>query len=143
MHYRILGRLEAVRDGEPLPLGGFQQRALLAMLLIARGHTVSLDTLVDELWPEEPPKAAIHTVRVYISQLRKLLGPYPQLLKAGRLRSGEAGGRKLGQGRPMPQVERPFQLRPGGGGVAGRRARTRIVHEPSEAVGVESARPQA
>ena len=74
MHYRILGRLEAVRDGAPLPLGGFQQRALLAMLLIARGRTVSLDRLVDELWPEQPPKAAIHTVRVYISQLRKLLG---------------------------------------------------------------------
>ncbi len=74
MHYRILGRLEAVRDGAPLPLGGFQQRALLAMLVIARGRTVSLDRLVDELWPEQPPKAAIHTVRVYISQLRKLLG---------------------------------------------------------------------
>ncbi len=74
MQYRILGRLEAVRDGAPLPLGGFQQRALLAMLLIARGRTVSLDRLVDELWPEQPPKAAIRTVRVYISQLRKLLG---------------------------------------------------------------------
>ena len=56
MHYRILGRLEAIRDGAPQPLGGFQQRALLAMLLIARGRTVSLDRLVDELWPEQPPK---------------------------------------------------------------------------------------
>ena len=74
MQYRILGRLEAERDGAPVALGGFQQRALLAMLLVARGRTVSLDRLVDELWADDPPKAAVHTVRVYVSQLRRALG---------------------------------------------------------------------
>ena len=74
MQYRILGRLEASRDDVLVPLGGLQQRVLLVLLLLARGRTVPLDRLIDGLWAEEPPKAAVHTVRVYVSQLRKLLG---------------------------------------------------------------------
>ncbi|MGN6168725.1 MAG: BTAD domain-containing putative transcriptional regulator [Solirubrobacteraceae bacterium] len=74
MQYRILGSLEAERDDVLVDLGGFQQRALLAVLLVARGRTVTLDRLVDELWSDEPPKAAVHTVRVYVSQLRRVLG---------------------------------------------------------------------
>jgi DNA-binding SARP family transcriptional activator len=77
MQYRILGRLEAERDGAPVALGGFQQRALLAMLLVAHGRTVTLDRLVDELWADEPPKSAVQTVRVYVSQLRRVIGEDP------------------------------------------------------------------
>ncbi len=74
MEYRILGRLEADSAGRRVALGGWQQRALLAILLLERGRAVSVDRLIDELWGEQPPKAAEHTVRVYVSQLRKLLG---------------------------------------------------------------------
>lgn len=74
MEYRILGRFEAIQDGQPVLLGGWQQRALLAILLIHREHPVSVDRLIDELWGERPPPAAVRTVRVYISQLRKVLG---------------------------------------------------------------------
>jgi DNA-binding SARP family transcriptional activator/basic membrane lipoprotein Med (substrate-binding protein (PBP1-ABC) superfamily) len=74
MRYRILGRLEVAQDGALVALGGFQQRALLAMLLVAHGRTVSVDRLVDELWAEQPPKTARHTVRVYASRLRRLIG---------------------------------------------------------------------
>lgn len=74
MRFGILGRLEVTRDGEPISLGGGQQRALLAMLVLERGRVVPVDRLVDALWGEQPPKAAVHTVRVYVSQLRKVLG---------------------------------------------------------------------
>ena len=74
MEFRILGPLEVARDGEPLPLGAAQQRALLAVLVLHRGEVVSVDRLVDELWGERTPAAAAKTVQVYVSQLRKALG---------------------------------------------------------------------
>jgi DNA-binding SARP family transcriptional activator len=74
MEFRMLGSLEVERDGRPVALGGARQRALLAMLLLHRNQVVSVDRLVDELWPERPPKTAAQIVRVYVSQLRKVLG---------------------------------------------------------------------
>ncbi|GAA2363157.1 hypothetical protein GCM10010170_059810 [Dactylosporangium salmoneum] len=54
MHINVLGDLIATRDGEPLDLGGRRQRALLALLVLARGETVSADRLVDAVWGEQP-----------------------------------------------------------------------------------------
>lgn len=71
---RLLGRVEAVRSGSALPLGGPRQRALLALLLIEPGKPVSVDRLAEELWHGEPPPAAATTVRAYVSRLRKSLG---------------------------------------------------------------------
>ena len=85
MDFRILGPLEVVVDA-PVKLGGAQQRALLALLLIHAGETLTTDRLVDELWGERPPPTAVKTVQVYISQLRKLLG-------AGRVERGGGGYR--------------------------------------------------
>jgi YVTN family beta-propeller protein len=75
MEYRVLGPLE-VRDGErSLPLAGAKQRALLALLLVNANRVVSRDRLVEELWGERPPGAAVQSVQVYVSRLRKLLPP--------------------------------------------------------------------
>ena len=57
-----------------IALGGAQQRALLAVLLIHRGEVLSTDRLIDELWGERAPSSAIKIVQGYISQLRKALG---------------------------------------------------------------------
>ena len=65
--------MEVVDDG-PLRLGGNQQRALLALLVLHRGEALGIDRIVDKLWGERPPPTAVKTVQVYISQLRKLLG---------------------------------------------------------------------
>src|SRR5437773_309709 len=73
MEYRVLGPLE-VRDGERrLALGGTQQRALLALLLLHANRVVSRERLIDELWGDDPPETAVKTVQVYVSRLRKLL----------------------------------------------------------------------
>jgi DNA-binding SARP family transcriptional activator len=74
MEFRILGPLEVVEDGECFVLGAVQQRALLAVLVLHHGETVSVDRLVDELWEERTPASAAKTVQVYVSQLRKSLG---------------------------------------------------------------------
>jgi DNA-binding SARP family transcriptional activator len=72
---RILGPLEARFGGEPIPLGGAKQRALLALLLLNVDEVVSVERLVEELWGDDPPAAAGHSVEAYVSRLRQLLGP--------------------------------------------------------------------
>ncbi|HEY3206112.1 MAG TPA: BTAD domain-containing putative transcriptional regulator [Gaiellaceae bacterium] len=74
LEFRILGPLEALRDGEPLPLGGQKQRALLALLLLDAGRVVSVDRIVDALWGEQPPKTAATSLQNFVSHLRKTLG---------------------------------------------------------------------
>jgi DNA-binding SARP family transcriptional activator/class 3 adenylate cyclase len=67
----------------PLALGGPQQRALLAVLLVHRGESVSSDRLMDELWGEQAPASAIKIVQGYVSNLRKVLGD-GRLITRGR-----------------------------------------------------------
>ena len=74
MEFRILGPLEVVEDGQALDLGGQKQRALLAVLLLHRGEVVSVDRLIEALWPERPPATAAKALQVHVSQLRKSLG---------------------------------------------------------------------
>jgi DNA-binding SARP family transcriptional activator len=73
--FRLLGPLEAVVDGRPVQLAAAKPRALLALLLLNRNRVVSTDRLVDELWADEPPASAVKALQVYVSQLRKELGP--------------------------------------------------------------------
>lgn len=75
MEFGILGPINAREDGLEVQLGGPKQRALLAVLLLARGDAVSRDRLIDALWGEQPPTTATHTLDAYVSRLRKLLGP--------------------------------------------------------------------
>jgi DNA-binding SARP family transcriptional activator len=75
LEVRLLGPIEATREGEPVPLGGPKLRALLAMLALEAGRVVSVDRIVEALWPGDPPETAAHAVQVYVSQLRKALGP--------------------------------------------------------------------
>ena len=74
MEFRILGPFEVVTDGRPLTLGGFKQRALLALLLLEANRVVSRDALIDALWEEEPPATVHKSLQVYVSQLRAVLG---------------------------------------------------------------------
>jgi DNA-binding SARP family transcriptional activator len=70
----LLGPLETSRNGRPVSLGGAKPRALLAALAVEAGRVVSVDRLVESLWPGKPPETAGHALQVYVSQLRKALG---------------------------------------------------------------------
>src|SRR5262245_15041485 len=72
--YRVLGPLEVVGDGVPLPLGGPKQRIVLAHLILNAGRFVSVDRLIDALWAEEPPDTARGSLQAYVSRLRSVLG---------------------------------------------------------------------
>jgi DNA-binding SARP family transcriptional activator len=73
--FRLLGPLEVRSEGAPVQLGGPKQRALLALLLVDAGRTVSTDRLIDALWGEQPPRTAATSLQNFVSQLRKQLGP--------------------------------------------------------------------
>ena len=75
MRYRLLGPLEVTRQGDHVRLGGPKQRLVLAHLLIRANHVVAADTLIDEIWGEEPPEAARASLQSYVSNLRRALGP--------------------------------------------------------------------
>ena len=74
VEFRVLGAVEALRAGARLSLGGPRPRAVLARLLLAHGHWVSLDALVDAVWSDAPPATAVKTVQKYVSYLRAGLG---------------------------------------------------------------------
>jgi DNA-binding SARP family transcriptional activator/basic membrane lipoprotein Med (substrate-binding protein (PBP1-ABC) superfamily) len=74
VEFRLLGPLEVASGHRVVVLGSPQQRALLTLLLIRRNEIVPLDAIVAALWPGEPPRTAAQIVRVYVSQLRKVLG---------------------------------------------------------------------
>lgn len=72
----LLGPFEVRIDhGAPVALGGVRQRALLAVLGLQANQLVSTDRLIDELWGEDRPSTAVHTVQVFVSRLRRALGP--------------------------------------------------------------------
>src|SRR5688500_17038120 len=74
MEFRILGPLEVRDCDRTLALGGAKQRALLAVLLLRVGQPVSMDQLVDALWPESPREEGVKALQVAISRLRRALG---------------------------------------------------------------------
>ena len=73
VEFRILGSLEVVSGGDPLPLGGPQQRALLALLVLHANEPVNRDRLIDEIWGDSPPRTAPISLNGYVSKLRKVL----------------------------------------------------------------------
>src|SRR2546430_7655034 len=78
MRFAILGPLEVVADGRQLPLGGPQQRALLAVLLLNAGRVVSTDRLVESLWGDEPPSSARSLLQGCVAGLRRAVPGAPR-----------------------------------------------------------------
>jgi ABC-type transport system substrate-binding protein/DNA-binding SARP family transcriptional activator/DNA-binding beta-propeller fold protein YncE len=70
---RLLGPVEARLDDQPIGLGPRKQRAVLAMLALESGRTVSADRLAEGLWGDAPPSSAAKMVQLYVSHLRRLL----------------------------------------------------------------------
>jgi DNA-binding SARP family transcriptional activator len=75
MEFRILGPIEA-RDGERLltPVAP-RQRALLGVLLLHAGETVSRDALVDAVWGDTRPRRPETALRTEVQGLRRALEP--------------------------------------------------------------------
>ncbi|WP_406394299.1 BTAD domain-containing putative transcriptional regulator [Streptomyces sp. NBC_00887] len=74
MDFRVLGPVEAHKDGTRVALSGSKVHTVLATLLLARGRVVSDTRLNTLLWGWEPPATSGAQIYTYMSRLRKLLG---------------------------------------------------------------------
>ncbi|MGJ5794237.1 BTAD domain-containing putative transcriptional regulator [Streptomyces griseorubiginosus] len=75
LRIRVLGPLGAEVAGAPVELGTPRQRAVLALLVAARGAVVSVDRMADQLWRGRPPARATVSLQTYVSNLRRLIEP--------------------------------------------------------------------
>jgi DNA-binding SARP family transcriptional activator len=70
----VLGPLEVHVDGRSVAIPSGRLQALLAAFVLSEGRPVSVRTLADRLWSDEPPVRAGATMHTYVTRLRKLLG---------------------------------------------------------------------
>ncbi len=73
LRFELLGPLRALRAGVEIPLGPPKQRAILAVLLLQEGRSISYDGLVEAVWGGEPPAHVRNLVQKYVSGLRRAL----------------------------------------------------------------------
>ncbi|WP_055613463.1 AfsR/SARP family transcriptional regulator [Streptomyces phaeochromogenes] len=83
LRFELLGPLRALRDGVEVPLGPPKQRAVLAVLLLQEGRSISYDALVEAVWGGAPPLHVRNLVQKYVSGLRRALGGAAELAWTG------------------------------------------------------------
>ena len=71
----VLGPLRLTVDGASVDVPGRRRRALLALLAMAGGRSVSVETIIDALWQDDAPDTAAQAVQSHVSRLRRTLGP--------------------------------------------------------------------
>lgn len=74
MEFRVLGPLEVIGPRGAIAIGSARERAILAMLVLNAGTTVSTERLIDEIWGDDPPTSGPHAVAVNVARLRSALG---------------------------------------------------------------------
>ena len=62
---RVLGPVEVVGDGVPIPVAAKHGR-LLAALVVAGGRACGVDALVAAVWGGSAPRSAHHLGRLYL-----------------------------------------------------------------------------
>jgi DNA-binding SARP family transcriptional activator/tetratricopeptide (TPR) repeat protein len=71
MRFRILGHLEVQGPDGWTAISAAKWRSLLACLLVRPGQLVSTESLIFELWGDNPPSTANNMVSIYVHRLRK------------------------------------------------------------------------
>ena len=71
MRFRILGPLEVLSSDGWTAISAAKWRSLLACLLVRPGRLVSTESLMFELWGDNPPSTANNMVSIYVHRLRK------------------------------------------------------------------------
>lgn len=75
MRFGILGPLQVRGTAGPAAVQGTKRRALLVALLARANDAVSVDELVEWLWPHRPPVTAATAIQANVSVLRRTLEP--------------------------------------------------------------------
>ncbi|MEU0187471.1 BTAD domain-containing putative transcriptional regulator [Streptomyces sp. NPDC006207] len=73
LQFKILGDLKVEDHGAEIALGPKKQRQVLLALLSRRDRFVSVNQIIDVVWPEGAPDTARKNLNVYVSNLRAIL----------------------------------------------------------------------
>lgn len=73
LHFTLLGPLEMVRDGIDYAPTTPKLLQVLAMLVMSPGKIVHIDTIMQELWADQPPRSVRTTMHTYVYQLRRCI----------------------------------------------------------------------
>ncbi|MEU7327409.1 AfsR/SARP family transcriptional regulator [Streptomyces parvus] len=73
VEFQVLGPLQALADGNPVPLPGARRQRLLAGLLMAANSRVPMGRLIETVFGDEPPDSAVKQVQNSASVLRERL----------------------------------------------------------------------
>ena len=90
MLVRVLGTVRLVNGEGTIEIRRRMERRALSVLAAFGDRTSSVDTLIDVLWGEQPPRSARKTLQTDVLRLRRLLGP--------DVITSVAGGYRLGAG---------------------------------------------
>ncbi|WP_107764281.1 BTAD domain-containing putative transcriptional regulator [Nocardioides terrigena] len=88
VHVDLLGPVQVRVDDQVVAAGGPKLRAIVAMLALAGGRTVSVDDLLDGVWGENLPATARNTLQYHVAVLRKTLTAHGA---GGRLTTRDPG----------------------------------------------------
>lgn len=92
MQFHVLGPVRLSVAGLIIAVGEPRQQAVLAALLLEPGHVVTIDTLVDRVWGEFPPRQARRSLQAHITRIRRAL---ERAEPGGSRLTREAGGYRL------------------------------------------------
>lgn len=79
VHFGLLGELEIRLDGRLVRAGHTRQRCVLAVLAAEANLKVSVGQLIERVWGDQAPDRARDTLYNYLSRLRHVLGPLPDV----------------------------------------------------------------
>ena len=109
MEFRILGPLEILDGERVVPLGGPKRRAVIASLLLHPNRVVSSEQLVDLVWGDDPPAAALGSLHNHVLRLRRQLGDRLVTRSPGYLLRVEPGELDLDRFRRLVEEARAVE----------------------------------
>ena len=77
----VLGPLVLCVGGAEVDVPGARRRALLALLALEGERGLGSESLVDALWPDDPPENAVQALYSLVFRLRRHLGPLADRLE--------------------------------------------------------------
>lgn len=95
LRFQVLGSVRGWHGDEQIDLGSAHRRAVLAILAISAGKTVSRHDLIDALWGEFPPASAGGSIYTYVSGLRRVLEPDRAPRSSGHVLASVGSGYSL------------------------------------------------
>lgn len=86
MDVKLLGSVQIFEQGRSYLPSAPKQKQLLSLLMVNFGRPVSIDSCIEELWRDAPPRSALTTIHTYIMQIRKSLARIPSVGSLGTAR---------------------------------------------------------